>query len=119
MQTKPHLPEMMPTEVHHALHHHAIVPIDMREPRQYVTERMHGALLFPLSSFDPGAVPVDGRTVVSHRSSGKSLAKAVAKCIESGVPVTAHPTGGVLARRHARYPTIVLDPYTGAVVDRA
>jgi rhodanese-related sulfurtransferase len=43
---------------------------------------------------------------------------AVAKCFDAGVTVSAHLKGGVLALKHAHYPTITLDPDTGAVVDR-
>ena len=34
----------------------AIVLIDVREPAEYAAERIHGALLFPLSTFDPHAL---------------------------------------------------------------
>ena len=118
MHAQPHLQEMTPTEVHDALRRHDIVLIDVREPQEYVTERIHGALLFPLSSFDPRALPVGERPVVLHCGSGKRSAMAVAKCIAAGVPVTAHMKGGIMAWKHARYPTITLDPNTGAVVDR-
>jgi rhodanese-related sulfurtransferase len=118
MNPKLQLHEMTPTEVHHALHRHEIVLIDVREPQEYVTERIHGALLFPLSSFDPRALPVGDRQVVLHCGSGKRSAMAVAKCIEAGVPVTTHMKGGIMAWKHARHPTITLDPNTGTVVDR-
>ena len=118
MDSKLQLHEMTPTEVHHALHRREIVLIDVREPQEYVTERIHGALLFPLSSFDPWALPVGDRPVVLHSGSGKRSAMAVAKCIEAGVPVTSHMKGGIMAWKHARHPTITLDPNTGAVVDR-
>jgi rhodanese-related sulfurtransferase len=118
MTAQPRLHEMTPTEVHDALRERSIVLIDVREPQEYVTERIHGALLFPLSSFDPGALPVGGRSVVLHCGSGKRSAMAVAKCIGAGVPVTAHLKGGIMAWKHARYPTITLDPNTGEVVDR-
>lgn len=118
MQTKPHLREMTPEDVHDALRRHEIVLIDVREPQEYVNDRIHGALLFPLSTFDARALPVGGRPVVLHCGSGKRSAAAVAKCIAAGVPVTAHMTGGILAWKHARYPTVALDPNTGAVVDR-
>jgi hypothetical protein len=42
----------------------------------------------------------------------------VGKCIDAGVPDTAHKKGGIMAWKHARYPVITLDPNTGAVVDR-
>ena len=118
MHVKPELRDMTPTEVRDALHRRAIVLIDVREPQEYVTERIHGALLSPLSSFDPRALPVGERTVVLHCGSGKRSAMAVAKCIEAGVPVTAHMKGGIMAWKHAHFPTITLDPSTGAVVDR-
>jgi rhodanese-related sulfurtransferase len=114
----PHLHEMTPTEVHDALRAHRIVLVDVREPQEYVNERIHGALLFPLSTFDPAALPVDDRPVVLHCGSGKRSATAVAKCIAAGVPVTTHLKGGILAWKHARLPTISLDPNSGAVVDR-
>ncbi len=118
MHAKPHLREMTPSDVHHALLRHDIVLIDVREPQEYVTERIHGALLYPLSTFDPAALPVGEHPVVLHCGSGKRSAMAVAKCIEAGVPITAHMKGGILAWKHARFPTVTLDPNTGAVVDR-
>jgi len=118
MQAKPHLTEMTPTEVHRALLRHEIVLIDVREPAEFVTERIHGALLSPLSTLDPAALPIGGRPVVLHCGSGKRSANAVAKCIAAGVAVTAHMTGGIMAWKHAHLPTITLDPNTGAIVDR-
>ena len=113
-----HLQELTPTEVHDALRQHRIVLIDVREPQEYVNERIHGALLFPLSTFDPGALPVGERPVVLHCGSGKRSAVAVAKCMEAGVPVTRHLKGGILAWKQARLPTVSLDPATGTVTDR-
>lgn len=118
MTAKPHLQEYTPTQVHDALREHRIVLVDVREPQEYVNERIHGALLFPLSTFDPLALPVSDRPVVLHCGSGKRSAVAVARCMEAGVPVTAHLKGGILAWKHARYPTVSLDPGTGTVVDR-
>ncbi|HVC61058.1 MAG TPA: rhodanese-like domain-containing protein [Acetobacteraceae bacterium] len=115
---QPHLKELTPTELHDALREHRVVLIDVREPREYVNERIHGALLFPLSTFDPLALPAGERPVVLHCGSGKRSAMAVATCIEAGVPVTTHLKGGLLAWKHAHFPTVTLDPGTGAVVDR-
>ena len=118
MLTGQHLQELTPIEVHAALLRHEIVLIDVREPQEYTSERIHGALLYPLSTFDPAALPVGESTVVLHCGSGKRSAVAVARCMAAGVPVTAHMKGGILAWKHARFPTITLDPATGAVVDR-
>ncbi len=114
----PHLKEVTPTELHEALREHHVVLVDVREPQEYVTERIHGALLFPLSTFDPLALPAGERPVVLHCGSGKRSATAVAQCIAAGVPVTTHLKGGILAWKHARFPTVTLDPGSGAVVDR-
>jgi rhodanese-related sulfurtransferase len=112
------LQDMTPTQVHDALRDHRIALIDVREPQEYVNERIHGALLFPLSTFDARALPVGERPVVLQCGSGKRSAMAVAKCTEAGVPVTAHLKGGLLAWKHAHLPTVTLDPGSGAVVDR-
>jgi rhodanese-related sulfurtransferase len=118
MRIKPRLREMTPTDVHNALLRNDIVLIDVREPPEYVAERIHGSLLFPLSTFDPAALPLGDRPVVLHCGSGKRSAVAVAKCAEAGVPITTHMSGGIMAWKHARLPTITLDPGTGAAVDR-
>lgn len=112
------LQELTPAEVHTALREHRIVLIDVREPQEYVNERIHGALLFPLSTFDPLALTAGERPVVLHCGSGKRSAVAVSKCLEAGVPVTRHMKGGILAWKHAHFPTVSLDPNSGAVVDR-
>jgi rhodanese-related sulfurtransferase len=112
------LQELTPAEVHAALRDHSIVLIDVREPQEYVNERIHGALLFPLSTFDPQALPVGERPMVLHCGSGKRSAVAIAKCMQAGVLVTRHMKGGIIAWKHARFPTVSLDPATGATVDR-
>ena len=114
----PQLQELTPAEVYHALQRHEIVLIDVREPQEFLTERIHGALLFPLSTFDPLALPVGDRPVVFHCGSGKRSATAVAKCIAAGVPVTRHMKGGLLAWKHGGHATLTLDPNTGSVVGR-
>jgi rhodanese-related sulfurtransferase len=116
MQTQ--IREMTQAEVHDAVRDHRIVLIDVREPQEYVNERIHGALLFPLSTFDPRALPIGERPVELHCGTGKRSAMAVAKCIEAGVAVTTHLKGGIQAWKHAHFPTVTLDPGAGAVVDR-
>jgi rhodanese-related sulfurtransferase len=97
----------------------SIVLIDVREPEEYATERIHGALLFPLSTFDPKALPVtDGRKVVLHCGSGMRSAKAVAVCEAAGIPVDSHLKGGLVAWKEAGLPTIRTDPDTGKLGER-
>ena len=97
----------------------AIILIDVREPSEYAAERIHGALLFPLSTFDPHALPDCGkRTVVFQCGSGIRSAKAVAACQKVGLPHSSHLKGGIQAWKLAGLPTITVDPSTGQTRDR-
>lgn len=118
MHARSRLHEMTPTAVHDAMQHDDIVLIDVREPAEFAAERIHGALLHPLSSFDPHALPVQGRKVVLHCGSGKRSATPVQRCLAAGIPVDTHMKGGMMAWKHAHLPTVTLDPASGAVHDR-
>ncbi len=101
------LRDVPPAAVQQAMQERTIVLIDVREPHEFVAERIAGALLFPLSSFDPGALPSpDGATIVFHCWSGKRSALAVARCLEQGVGHFAHMAGGIQAWKAADLPTI-------------
>jgi rhodanese-related sulfurtransferase len=110
--------EIAPAAVAEALHKHAIALIDVREPAEYAAERIHGALLFPLSSFDPRMLPADGRKLVFHCGSGKRSATAVQRCQEAGVAIDTHMSGGIAAWKQSGLPTVKLDPATGAVTEK-
>jgi rhodanese-related sulfurtransferase len=119
MATSAHLRDFSPATVHKLMREHSIVLIDVREPQEYVAERIHGALLFPLSTFDPKALPSPaGCEIVFHCGTGKRSAMAAAKCQTAGIAHTAHMAGGIQAWKTAGYPTITLDPASGSVVDR-
>ena len=118
MDVAARLQELTAEQVHGLLRDNSIVLIDVREPQEYVNERIHGALLFPMSTFDARALPVDRRPVVLHCGSGKRSAIAIGKCIEADVPVVAHMKGGLLAWKAEGFPTVARAPNTGAVVDR-
>src|SRR5215213_104321 len=88
MTAQPTMHELSPTEVRDALRRRAIILIDVREPQEYVTERIHGALLFPTSTFDPSALPVGGdRPVVLHCGTSKRFGMALEACADAGVAV--------------------------------
>ena len=110
---------MTPVEVKQALDQHKIVLIDVREPAEFAAERIHGALLFPLSTFDPAALPADDdRMVVFHCGSGKRSADAIERCRRAGLPHDTHMDGGMMAWKAARLPTVTLDVSTGKIHDR-
>ncbi len=111
------LQELTPVEVHDQLLRQWIVLIDVREPQEYANERISGAMLFPLSAFDPHALPVGGpRRIVFQCGTGKRSAMAVAKCLEAGVQATNHLKGGLQAWKAADLPTLRIDAATGAVL---
>ena len=113
------LKDLTPVEVHALMAEGEALLIDVREPAEYAAERIHGALNFPLSSFDPAALPEHSdRTVILQCGSGKRSATAVQRCQAAGLHIDAHLAGGIAAWRGAGLPTIAFDPATGAVQDR-
>jgi rhodanese-related sulfurtransferase len=106
--------ELEPRDVARWLAEKSVLLIDVREPHEYEAERIHGALLYPLSTFDPSALPQgNGRCVVLHCGTGKRSAKAVALCEQAGLGVDSHLRGGMQAWKAAGLPTITADPNTG------
>lgn len=113
------VPEMTAQEVAAAIAGGKIVLIDVREPAEFAAERIHGALLSPLSTFDAALLPRDpARPIVLHCGSGKRSAKAYEACVKAGVSVRAHMQGGLGAWKSAGLPMITLDPASGAVTDK-
>lgn len=115
---KPKTRDLNPREVATLLKDRKIVLVDVREPAEYAAERIHGALNFPLSTFDPQALPSgEDREIILQCGSGKRSAMAADKCRAQGVPVDAHLAGGIGAWKAAGLPTIAVDPATGAIRD--
>jgi rhodanese-related sulfurtransferase len=72
-------------------------------------ERISGALLFPLSTFDAATLPDDGlRRVVYHCGSGKRSLAAAERRLAAGQAHTAHMGGGIAAWKAAGLPVIAL-----------
>jgi rhodanese-related sulfurtransferase len=106
-------------DVRKALADRTIVLIDVREPQEFAAERIHGALLFPLSTFDPQALPeTHKRKLVFHCGSGKRSAMALAHCAGADLTHAAHLTGGIAAWKQAGFATVTIDPETGQVQDK-
>lgn len=109
--------ELDPEEVKELLDAGKILLIDVREPVEYHTERIPGALLYPLSTFDATLLPADdSRRVVFHcAAGGRSLTAARQRMAATGQPA-AHMTGGLAEWRAAGLPVIRIDPRTGRPV---
>lgn len=98
---------LSPQEVHKMLKEGSIALIDVREKDEHTSERIHGAVLCPLSSFDPHKLPDCGdKPVVFHCAGGVRSAKAVSKCLSAGLPHGAHLAGGLSAWKSAGLPTM-------------
>lgn len=110
------LHELSPAEVKAKLEAGEAILIDVREPKEYGTERIPGALNFPLSTFDPKALPAGGKQVILHCGIGKRSAMAAQKCFEAGMAEATHMAGGLKAWKEAGLPLIVTDPATGQPV---
>lgn len=109
--------ELSPKEVSEQLRHHKIVLVDVREPAEYAAERIHGALLYPLSTFDPAFLPAEeARPVVFHCAGGVRSLNAATRRLGSGSHA-AHMKGGLAAWKAAGLATIRVDPATGQVID--
>ncbi|WP_300297737.1 rhodanese-like domain-containing protein [Ferrovibrio sp.] len=106
--------DMTPAEVQAGLRSGRVFLVDVREPAEYAAERIHGAFLYPLSTFDPKALPNDGdRLLVFHCGSGKRSQTAIGLCQQDGLDHHRHLAGGIMSWKVAGLPVIGIDPATG------
>ena len=98
--------DLTPAEVAARMKIGGVELIDVREPGEYEAERIQGALLFPLSSFDPHALPknVD---IIYQCGTGKRSGIAAAKAQAAGLHHSTHLAGGIQAWKAAGLPTLV------------
>lgn len=95
-----------------------ILLIDVREPSEFANQRIHGALLMPLSTFEPKALPVDGaRRIVFQCGSGMRSRRALDAFMAATGAEAAHMAGGIGAWRQQGFPCVQIDPATGRVED--
>ena len=76
----------------------SILLVDVREPNEWNAGHIEGAVLNPLSNFDPAALPkAEGKRVVLHCRSGKRSVTALGLAQDNGrADVRAHFAGGML-----------------------
>lgn len=84
-----------------------VVLIDVREPEEYFEERIPGATLIPLSSFDPCLLAdcFGHRTIVLHCLAGSRAEKAAASFAYTGHAAPATLRDGLLGWKGAGLPT--------------
>jgi rhodanese-related sulfurtransferase len=96
-----------PAEVSRLLQAGKILLIDVREPSEYAAERIAGALLYPLSTFDAVTLPDDGaRRVVFHCGSGKRSLTSAEQRLGADQPRATHMGGGIAAWKAAGLPVV-------------
>jgi rhodanese-related sulfurtransferase len=98
--------DLTPEEVARGLAEGRMVLVDVREPNETGVEGFPGAVLVPLSAFDPAAIPAPGGCVVvfACRSGRRSVMASLA-AQERGFAYDCHLAGGILAWKAAGLPT--------------
>jgi rhodanese-related sulfurtransferase len=106
-EQNPQVRNLTPQEVAQGLRDGRLLLVDVREPNETAVERFPEAVLVPLSSFDPAAIPEPaGREVVFACRSGRRSVTASLVAQEQGFPYGSHLAGGILAWKVAGFDTI-------------
>src|SRR5262245_22956420 len=111
--TPDNVTEYDPQEVRELPKEGKILVVDVREPMEYAAERIPGALLYPLSTFDASQLPTDGtrQVVFSCAAGGRSLTAARQR-LALRQPA-AHMAGGISQWKAEGLPVVRVDPRTG------
>ena len=103
----PQVRDLSPQEVAQGIEDGRFVLVDVREPNETAVERFPHAVIVPLSSFDPAAIPDPaGREVVFACRSGRRSVTASLAAQEQGFPYGSHLAGGLLAWKQAGFETV-------------
>jgi rhodanese-related sulfurtransferase len=98
----PRVHNLMPQDVARGVAENRMLLVDVREDNEVALERYPAAVVVPLSSFDPAAIPdPQGRQVVFACRSGRRSVTASLAAQEQGYPYDAHLAGGILAWKAA------------------
>jgi rhodanese-related sulfurtransferase len=98
--------DLTPDEVARGLREGKMLLVDVREPNETAVERYPGAVIVPLSSFDPAQIPDPaGKEVVFACRSGKRSVTASLAAQEQGYPYASHLAGGIIGWKAASLPT--------------
>jgi rhodanese-related sulfurtransferase len=98
----PRVHDLTPQDVARGVAENRMLLVDVREDNEVALERYPAAVVVPLSSFDPAAIPdPQGRQVVFACRSGRRSVTASLAAQEQGYPYDAHLAGGILAWKAA------------------
>ncbi len=94
---------LSPAEVAELVRERRAVLVDVREPVEFFADRIEGAVLVPLSSFDPFRLPKG--QLVFQCGTGKRSLRAIQLSAGAGLDHHAHLEGGLAAWKAAGLPT--------------
>lgn len=95
--------ELLPAQLHDMVANGSAIVVDVREPDEFSSGHIPGAVNLPLSRFDAAKLPSEeGKTVVLNCAGGVRSAKALRAC--GDVPVDTHLAGGMGAWNRAGLP---------------
>jgi rhodanese-related sulfurtransferase len=98
--------DLTPEEVSKGMAEGRYLLVDVREPNEVAVDAYPGAVVVPLSSFDPASIPdLEGRQVVFACRSGKRSVTASLAAQAGGFAHDKHLAGGMLAWKAAGLPT--------------
>ena len=97
---------LTPEQVARGLTEGRMLLVDVREPNETSVECYPDAVIVPLSSFDPTAIPdPQGKQVVFACRSGRRSITASVAAQDAGFPYKSHLAGGIIAWKAAGLPT--------------
>lgn len=98
--------DLSPEEVAKGMAEGRYLLVDVREPNEVAVEAYPGAVVVPLSAFDPQDIPdPGGKQVVFACRSGKRSVTASLAAQAGGLAYDKHLAGGIIAWKAAGLPT--------------
>ena len=98
---------LTPEQVAEGLREGRVLLVDVRESNETAVECYPDAVIVPLSSFDPAAIPdPQGKRVVFACRSGRHSVTASLAAQDNGYPYNAHLVGGIIAWKASGFDTI-------------
>ena len=101
-----HVEDLTPEDVSKGMAEGRYLLVDVREPNEVAVDAYPGAVVVPLSSFDPRQIPdPGGKQLVFACRSGKRAVTASLAAQAAGLAHDKHLAGGMLAWKAAGLPT--------------
>lgn len=99
--------ELNPAELKAMLDKGSVVVVDVREPDEFASGHIAGAVNLPLSRFSPDKLPEPGdKTIVLQCAGGKRSGMALDRCANAQAVIDTHLGGGLAAWRAAGLPLV-------------